>query len=106
MEAEKGLLQEIRITEEECCIRLEEAKRKVEQIIAEAKAEYERILAQAEHEGKEAAQRHSETEMAKLMQEIEETREEAAEARNRAISRGEQNIPAAVQQILSAVAFE
>jgi vacuolar-type H+-ATPase subunit H len=106
MEAEKGLLQEIRETEEECCIRLEEAKRNAEQTIAEAKAESDRILARAEHQGKEEAQRYSETELTKLRQEIEALREEAAEARTRAITRGEQNIPAAVQQILSAVAFE
>lgn len=106
MEAEKGLLQEIRKTEEECCTRLEEAKRNAEQTIAEANAECERILARAEDQGREAAQRYSETELATLSREIEAIREEAAEARARAIARGEQNIPAAVRQILSAVAFE
>jgi vacuolar-type H+-ATPase subunit H len=106
MEAEKGLLQEIRKTEEECCVRLEEARQNAEQIIAKAQADYERILAQAEHEGKEAAERYSETEMEKLHHEIEAFRKEAAEKRNSTIKRGEQNIPAAKQQILSAVAFE
>ncbi len=106
MEAEKGLLQEISTTEEECCIRLEEAKRNAEQTIAEAREEHKRIIAQAEHEGKDAAQRYSETERITLRQEIESLREEAAGARNTAITRGEKNIPAAVRQILSAVAFE
>jgi vacuolar-type H+-ATPase subunit H len=106
MEAEKGLLQEIRKTEEECCTRTEEARQYAEQTIAEAQAESERILARAEQEGKEAAQQYSNTEMGKLRREIEVLREEAAVERTRAIERGEENIPDAVRQILEAVASE
>ncbi|MDG6256613.1 MAG: V-type ATPase subunit subunit G family protein [Methanomicrobiaceae archaeon] len=106
MEAEKGLLQEIRHTEEECCMRLEEAKRYAEQVIAEARADSARILSQAEQEGIEEAQRYFDAEMAKLGQEIETIGEGAAQERAKTLARGEENLPAAVQQILSAVAFE
>jgi vacuolar-type H+-ATPase subunit H len=106
MEAEKGLLQEIRKTEEECCTRTEEARQFAEQTIAEAQAESERILARAEQEGKEAAQQYSEKEMNKLGQEIEVLKTEADGERTRTIERGEKNIPDAVRQILAAVAFE
>ncbi|HDR73205.1 MAG TPA: hypothetical protein ENN85_04765 [Methanoculleus sp.] len=106
MEAEKGLLQEIRHTEEECCIRLEEAKRYAEQVIAEARADSARILSQAEQEGIDDAQRYVDAEMAKLGQEIEALEEEAARKRAKILARGEENLPAAVHQILSAVAVE
>jgi vacuolar-type H+-ATPase subunit H len=106
MEAEKSMLKEIRITEEECNRRLKEARIEAEQLISAASKEAKPILERAEKEGDEIARQYCEDEMKKILSEIETLKDNCTQQLETVRKAGEKNLPDAMQKIISTVAFE
>lgn len=105
-ETETSVLQQIRKKEVELSVKVDDARRKAEQIIADAKKEAAEILKNAEIEGTKAADEYYERRYANILNEIENLKKLGEEEAKAAKTKGEQNLSKAIGKIVKVVTLE
>lgn len=105
-ETETSVLQQIRKKEVELSVKVDDARRKAEQIIADAKKEAAEILKNTEIEGTKAADEYYERRYANILNEIENLKKLGEEEAKAAKTKGEQNLSKAIGKIVKVVTLE
>ena len=106
METEQSVLQQIRRKEVELSVKVDEARREAEQIIADAKRDAAEIVKNAEVEGIKAADEYCKKRQANIVNEIENLKKLGEEEANSAKMKGEQNLSKAIDTIVKVVTLE
>ena len=106
METEQSVLQQIRRKEVELSVKVDEARREAEQIIADAKRDAAEIVKNAEVEGIKAADEYYKKRQAGILNEIENLKKLGEEEANSAKTKGEQNLSKAIDTIVKVVTLE
>ncbi|HVN66705.1 MAG TPA: V-type ATPase subunit subunit G family protein [Methanomicrobiales archaeon] len=106
MTTERSLLQKIREKELEIDVRVDEARREAEEIIARARTDADAILKKAEVEAKAAAEGLTRREMEAVTREIEAIRSGGGDEIRILKEKGERNQGKAIETIIHAVAPE
>ncbi len=101
-----SVLQQIRKREVELSVKVDEARRKAEQVIADAKKEAAEILKNAEMEGKKAADEYYNERYANILNEVENLKKLGEEEAKAAKTKGEQNLSKAIGKIVKVVTLE
>lgn len=105
-ETEKTLLQQIREKEQEYAKKIEVIKKETDAAIASAQSEAESLLCTADSVGKTEAEKLYWQEKGTIETEIEALRRGAAAERDMAATKGERNLPRAVETIAGYVTME
>jgi len=105
-EPEKSLLQQIRDKEQEFSQKLDVARADAESVIAAARADAEDLLCTADTAGKKSAEQVYWNERGRSEAEIEALKNAAEQEIKRASREGDQNLPAATEQIVRYVTME
>lgn len=103
MEEQKTLLQQIRDKEQDYAKKIELVKQETESDIAAVRADREKALLDAEITGKKAAEELYHRETQKTEAEIERIKNSAANETEYARTKGENNLPLAVEKIVGYV---
>jgi len=106
MEEERTLLQQIRDKEQEFSQKIELVKQETDAQIAAVRAEREKTLLNAERTGKDAAEELLREEKQKTETEIEHMKKIAFAGTEAARLKGERNLRAATEKIVSYVVME
>lgn len=106
MTTERSLLQKIREKELEINIRVDEARREAENIIARARKDADEILKKAEAEAKREAEGLTRREMEAVTREVEAMRSGGGDEIRILKEKGERNVGRAVEQVVQVVAPE
>jgi vacuolar-type H+-ATPase subunit H len=102
-EEEPSVLQQIRKKEVELSVRLDQARRDAEQIVADAKKEAADILKNAEFDGRIAAERWHEEQLANVLEEVDKLHRSGEDEVKTAKLKGEQNLSKAIDKIVTVV---
>lgn len=105
-ETKTSILQQIRKKEVELSVKVDDARRKAERVIADAKKEAAEILKNAEMEGTRAADEYYERRCANILNEVENLKKLGAEEAKAAKKKGEQNLSTAIDKIVKVVTLE
>ncbi len=106
MEAEPSVLQQIRRKEVEINVRVDQARRDAEQIIADAKKEAATILSNAETDGRNAAEEDYKRRLASVLDEVNNLKKLGNEEATAVKLKGEQNLSKAIDKIIKSVTLE
>ena len=106
METRTSVLQQIRKKELELNVKIDEARRESEKIVANAKREAEKILKNAEVQGAKVAEEFYKKRYTRLLNESENLKKLAAEELKSITVKGEQNLPLAIDRIITLVTLE
>jgi V/A-type H+/Na+-transporting ATPase subunit G/H len=102
-EEEPSVLQQIRKKEVELSVRLDQARRDAEQVVADAKKEAADILKNAEADGRIAAERWHDEQLASVREEVDKLHRSGEDEVKTAKLKGEQNLSKAIDKIVTAV---
>ena len=105
-ETKTSVLQQIRKKEVELSVKVDEARRKAEQVVADAKKEAAEILKSAEIQGTKAADEYYEKRYANILNEVENLKKLGEEEAKAAKTKGEQNLSKAIDKIVKVVTLE
>ncbi|MGB8309138.1 MAG: V-type ATPase subunit subunit G family protein [Methanoregula sp.] len=106
MDTEKTLLQQIRDKEQEFKKRIDMARADTEAMVTTAKTEADELLCAADETGKKHAEQVYWNVRGKTAIEIETLNKNAELDRLISLERGERNVPAAVEKIVSYITME
>lgn len=106
METRTSVLQQIRKKEVELNVKIDEARRESEKIVANAKREAEKILKNAEVQGAKVAEEFYKKRYTRILNESENLKKLAAEELKSITVKGEQNLPKAIDRIITVVTLE
>lgn len=106
METRTSVLQQIRKKEVELNVKIDEARRESEKIIANAKIEAEEILKNAELQGAKAAEELYKKRYTHILNEIENLKKLGDRALKSVMIKGEQNLPKAIDKVVKIVTLE
>jgi len=106
METRTSVLQQIRKKEVELNVKIDEARRESEKIVANAKREAEEILKNAEVQGAKVAEEFYKKRYTRILNESENLKKLAAEELKSITVKGEQNLPKAIDRIITVVTLE
>jgi V/A-type H+/Na+-transporting ATPase subunit G/H len=102
-EEEPSVLQQIRKKEVELSVRLDQARRDAEQVVADAKKEAADILKNAEADGRIAAERWHDEQLASVREEVDKLHRSGEDEVKTAKLKGEQNLSKAIDKIVTVV---
>ncbi|NMB78396.1 MAG: hypothetical protein GYA23_04805 [Methanomicrobiales archaeon] len=106
MEEEQTLLQQIRQKEQEFAQKLEGVKTETDRAVEAARGDAEALLCTADSQGKTDAERMYWEGKAAIETELETVKRDALAAREAAAQRGAENLPRAVDAIVSSVTMK
>lgn len=105
-EEKPSVLQQIRKREVELSVRADQARIDAEQIVVDAKREAADILKSADADGRRIAEEYHQEKLGSVLKEVDSIRSSGKEEVRTVRLRGEQNLPKAVDTILSVVISE
>lgn len=105
-ETKTSVLQQIRKKEVELSVKVDDARRKAEQVIADAKKEAAEILKTAEIQGTKAADEYYEKRYANILNEVENIKKLGEEEAKAVKMKGEQNLSKAIDNIVKVATLE
>jgi vacuolar-type H+-ATPase subunit H len=106
MVAEKSLLQLIREKELMLSIKIDETRREAEEIIRIARKEAADMIETSHREGNKAAQEYHAKEMEKILQEIQQLRDQGNQQAMSIRAKGERNLQPATEKIVKLIFLE
>jgi V/A-type H+-transporting ATPase subunit G/H len=100
---EPSVLQQIRKKEVELSVQLDQARRDAEEIVADAKKEAADILKNAEADGRIAAEKWHEEQLASVLEEVDQLHRSGEEEVKTVKLKGERNLSKAIDKIVTVV---